>query len=350
MKQQKPILHGRDHGTGGADPIPGLGTGGGGIDFDQENTGGELHIDATADVIISGAGGVDLLSNAGADIDLWSGRNVNVNAGGGYVNISAEGADNAANLTSDGGVAAIDGNKGVELYLRTGGLKIATLPTVDPGVANKVWADNGTLVLSGHTAGGGGGGGITSIGDSTPTSLTGLLKGNGTDVDVAVAGTDYATPAQLSSKVDRDAVEAATNRLVAVKLAAGDAQPAFQITGNGRMSWGPGGGSGVDTSVYRADVNTLGTNGGLWVGGNLLLTTDSAKLWLGAASDVNVYRGAAGLVKTDHSLQVANNLQVDNSLYLKTTAGAVGGAQSNKLAIYSQSTGLLVGYVPIYAT
>jgi hypothetical protein len=46
--------------------------------------------------------------------------------------------------------------------------------------------------------------GITSITTATPTNLTGLLKGNGTDIDVAVAGTDYAavghTHAQLHDR------------------------------------------------------------------------------------------------------------------------------------------------------
>lgn len=40
---------------------------------------------------------------------------------------------------------------------------------------------------------------LTSITTSTPTNLTGLLKGNGADVDVAVAGTDYVVPNLLST-------------------------------------------------------------------------------------------------------------------------------------------------------
>ena len=39
--------------------------------------------------------------------------------------------------------------------LQTGGLVLTALPTTDPTNAGEVWADNGTLVQSGHTAGGG---------------------------------------------------------------------------------------------------------------------------------------------------------------------------------------------------
>lgn len=38
---------------------------------------------------------------------------------------------------------------------------------------------------------------------STATAFAGLLKGNGTKVTTAVAGTDYATPAQLEGKLDK---------------------------------------------------------------------------------------------------------------------------------------------------
>ena len=37
------------------------------------------------------------------------------------------------------------------------------------------------------------------ITNTTPTNLTGLLKGNGSTVGVATAGTDYATPAAVSA-------------------------------------------------------------------------------------------------------------------------------------------------------
>ena len=42
--------------------------------------------------------------------------------------------------------------------------------------------------------------GITSIDGSTPTSFSGILKGTGSAVAVAVPGTDYATPTQLADK------------------------------------------------------------------------------------------------------------------------------------------------------
>jgi len=45
--------------------------------------------------------------------------------------------------------------------------------------------------------------GPNELSGSTATAFAGLLKGNGTKVTTAVAGTDYATPAQLEGKLDK---------------------------------------------------------------------------------------------------------------------------------------------------
>ena len=45
--------------------------------------------------------------------------------------------------------------------------------------------------------------GPNEVSESTATALSGLLKGDGTKVTTAAAGTDYATPEQLSGKLDK---------------------------------------------------------------------------------------------------------------------------------------------------
>lgn len=54
---------------------------------------------------------------------------------------------------------------------------------------------------------------VCDISDSTITDINGILKGNGSNVAVAVAGTDYVAPANLSTKVNRTTAvnEADTN-------------------------------------------------------------------------------------------------------------------------------------------
>lgn len=97
---------------------------------------------------------------------------------------------------------------------------------------------------------------------------------------------DMATQAELDTvagnKVDRDAVEAATNRLVAVKLAAGDTQPAFRINGDGKQSWGPGGTTPPDTFLYRSAGTVLKTDGVMVAAGTMMAKQGAAsQVWFG---------------------------------------------------------------------
>jgi hypothetical protein len=46
VKQLKPILHGRDHANGGPDPIPGLGAGGGALEWEDVGTSGTVDLTA----------------------------------------------------------------------------------------------------------------------------------------------------------------------------------------------------------------------------------------------------------------------------------------------------------------
>ena len=65
--------------------------------------------------------------------------------------------------------------------------------------------DTGPAGPQGETgaAGAQGAPGPNEVSESTATALSGLLKGDGTKVTTAAAGTDYATPAQVDAKLDK---------------------------------------------------------------------------------------------------------------------------------------------------
>lgn len=134
--------------------------------------------------------------------------------------------------------------------------------------------------------------------------LAGLLRvSNSVYVDIATG--NYAFRA----------VQPAASVLLLNKLLSGDANEAFQVRGDGKMLWGPGGAPGVDTSLYRVGAATLKTDGILEVGLDLILRSDSAarKLFFGSLADTNLYRVAAGRLRTDTDFEAF---------------GAIKGAQS----------------------
>ena len=144
---------------------------------------------------------------------------------------------------------------------------------------------------------------------------TGSRRTLGTGALQAAAGNDSrfaALQTGLDAKVDEDAVVVAGTRLVASKLLAGDAQPAFRISGDGRIEWGPGGASTPDTSLYRSEAMTLKTGGTLKtgssiivdVGANQIVLANDGKLYFGDAYDTNLYRYAANFLATDDQFYV----------------------------------------------
>jgi hypothetical protein len=279
-------MHGVDHRPGGPDPIPGGGGAGGGIDFNKGN-----NSDADGDpadyllITVNGTG-------AGPDAAV---RIVNAATAGEFelvndtdaaMRIEQTGAADLDLLSVGTGGVNVTGHAAVTLHSTTGDVvvsqnghvKMPNLPTTDPGVAGRIWNDHGTVVLSGSTSGGSPG---------------------------------------VSGKVDRDAVEIATARLVQVKLAAGDTQPAFKITGDGKLQWGPGGAAALDMNLYRAAAGQLRTDGTLWAFGTLVANLGSTagqvyvgaggagKISFGSAEDTNLYRSAAAVLRSDGELTVS---------------------------------------------
>ena len=133
----KPVIHGRDHAPGGADPIPFTL----GIQYEvTPQTGAWLDIE-TVDVF--GSFGVRIIANLGTfsinavdeDVEIVAGRNVEVTAAEDVELV----ADQDVNIT---------GTRDVTLRAVDGSILLVNVPTTDPHILRAVWNDGGTLKLS----------------------------------------------------------------------------------------------------------------------------------------------------------------------------------------------------------
>lgn len=135
---------------------------------------------------------------------------------------------------------------------------------------------------------------------------------------------DNVTPlnaTNMSKLLQQDMVVVAATRIVASKLLSTDTQPAFQIAGDGKQSWGPGGATAVDTDLYRSGVGILATDSDFNAtgairsrfgdaSGQITLARQggtNACIFFGSALDANLYRSSAGLLATDSQFRVGYN-------------------------------------------
>lgn len=162
-----------------------------------------------------------------------------------------------------------------------------------------------------------------------------------TGADSTVPGPPGATGPAGPAGVPGDVVGSAAARLLANKLAAGDAQPTYRLLGSGEMAWGVGGATVPDIRVYRLTSGMLGVGtaterGRLRVFGGVAtetsyetyVTSDTqARLNIradgflswgpgNAAADTTLYRGAADRLKTDDLLDATTM-----SVAIRTKAG-----------------------------
>lgn len=124
---------------------------------------------------------------------------------------------------------------------------------------------------------------LTSLTTSTPTSLTGLIKGNGSVLSAAVAGTDYATAAQGAAA---DAAKAKTDYLTVtgsvdldtINTRVSELDAAVVLQGTWDASAGTFPGSGTAQAGASWIVATGGTVDGVVfaIGDRIIATTDNA--------------------------------------------------------------------------
>lgn len=106
----------------------------------------------------------------------------------------------------------------------------------------------------------------------------------------------------LVAGVEASEVTLAGVAFVKTSLLAGDANPAFQILGNGTHQWGAGGASALDTNLYRSTAALLQTDGGLVVRDQLHFTQQAA-----TANIIYAARPADG---TPYRFTIDNNGQI----------------------------------------
>src|SRR5215831_931118 len=167
-----------------------------------------------------------------------------------------------------------------------------------------------------------------------------LTKNTGTNYD-----TGWATPAGGGGgALLADSVIPSGTRLIANKFVAGDANNAWRLDGNGLIQWGAGGASALDTNLYRGAALWLYTDNNLAVGvgmyvGNGSQSTDAAHgIKFGSAGDTNLYRSAAGVLKTDGNLQAAGTYVAGNVIGAgEVLIGAVGPSSQSAVLFHSDT-------------
>jgi hypothetical protein len=87
-------------------------------------------------------------------------------------------------------------------------------------------------------------------------------------------------------------------------LLSADAQPAYRVFGNGKIEWGDGGASVTDTNLYRSAAGVLKTDAHFRAVGQIVVDFGGAgnALYFGSVFDTNLYRASAGNLKTDGNL------------------------------------------------
>lgn len=141
-----------------------------------------------------------------------------------------------------------------------------------------------------------------------------------------------------------------------------DANSRLQIDSNGKIEWGPGGATAVDTSLYRSGVGTLTIPGSLIVAGSLSTSSSGvyynpatatgypltsikqgdANAWFSIRYDGYMSWGAGGASATDtglyrsaaYTLRVSEVLEVNQNLNIGLLNNAFLGLKQNNATIY----------------
>jgi hypothetical protein len=172
--------------------------------------------------------------------------------------------------------------------------------------------------------------------------VDGVTPVNAANLDKLEAG--------VADAVASDEVQTAGTRIVANKLLLADAQPSFRILGDGKIEWGNGGASAVDTNLYRFAADALATDDRFRVfragagdgaytasvtadaQSRLVIRADGFMTWGDGSvvGDTTLYRSAADVLKTDDNFEIGpagkTALRLTNT---GTDTGLTIGADTN---------------------
>jgi hypothetical protein len=146
-KPTKPVIHGRDHEHGGADPVRitwestgGAGAGGAVLFDTYPQDGGYLAFDTDG-------GGIFINNNDTGDNNPIAIRNQD----DGGIELNDEGDGVGINIQSRNSAPIIiqqTGSGDLRLEIGSGNLIVQGLPTSDPGVSGALWINSGALMVS----------------------------------------------------------------------------------------------------------------------------------------------------------------------------------------------------------
>jgi len=122
----------------------------------------------------------------------------------------------------------------------------------------------------------------------------------------------------------------------------GNPQFRWGATNDGMLYWGDGGG-GQDTNLYRSAAGVLKTDGHFAVGGYLDVDKNGvgSQLRFGSAMDTNLYRSSAGVLKSDSHFHSMGHLLANEGGALQIAVGVDHGSGAAMISFHSsQDTNL----------
>jgi hypothetical protein len=170
----------------------------------------------------------------------------------------------------------------------------------------------------------------------------------------------------IVAAVAKDEVIVAGTRLVANKLQGADTQPAFRILGDGKVEWGVGGTTALDVNLYRSAANVLKTDDTLQVGTAVTLTPPNADLgnaaydvwvtgetqrrWYVARNGDMTWGSGSAAGDTNLYRSAADTLKTDDSLLVGANFSHLGSSLGfYNTAPIAKPTGVAVTAIGIHA-
>lgn len=150
--------------------------------------------------------------------------------------------------------------------------------------------------------------GATSSKFAVRASNSSGASSSGSDAVTLGGDGTIASAVAVTGGVAYSALQVAADAVLQNKLLSADTQPAFRVKGDGKHEWGPGGSTAIDTNLYRLAAGVLKTDGyiealggiisGLGASTQIYLNSLTGSVVFGSALDAQLDRAAASKLNT----------------------------------------------------